>query len=114
MERETEDTAHLIDTEPVLILGCGSVEIMTLGGVGFVTGFVLGLILLSPFGFWFLSIPSGLLFALATVIVGGRRLGKAKEGKPDGYYNRYLIMKLSKVGMKGSFITHTGQWRIRR
>ncbi len=114
MEQNTEDTAHLIDTEPVLILGCNSVEIMTLGVVGCVSGLMTGLLLLSPFGFWFLSVPFGLLAALATVVVGGRRLGKAKEGKPDGYYNRSLRMKLSAFGMKGGFITHIGPWRIRR
>lgn len=87
---------------------------MTLGGGGFLVGLILGLILLSPFGFWFLSVPLGLLFALATVILGGRRLGKAKEGKPDGYFNRYLRMKMSRFGIKSSFITYTGLWRIRR
>jgi len=110
-----DDTAHLIDTEPVLLLGCSGIEIMFLGAAGFVIALVVGVIVLSPFGMWFLAIPFGFLVALMVIVFGGRRLGKAKEGKPDGYYNRYLRMKLSRVGiMKGTFVTYTGNWRIRR
>jgi len=109
-----DDTAHLIDTEPVLLLGCSSTEVLFLGVAGFVVTLVIGVILLAPFGVWLLAIPLGFLMALATIFFGGRRLGRAKEGKPDGYYHRVLRMALSVAGIRKTFITRKGYWRIRR
>lgn len=114
MDQKAANTAHLIDTQPVLILGCSNDEVMKLASAGFVAGLILGLAILLPLGLWYVAIPLGLLSALATVYWGGRRLGKAKEGKPDGYMNKLLAIKLSAVGMKCPYITYTGQWRIRR
>lgn len=109
-----DDTAHLIDTEPVLLLGCNSIEILTLGLTGFVVELVFGVILLSPFGLWYLAVPFGFFSALAAIFFGGKRLGKAKEGKPDGYYNRLLSGKLASMGLRKGIITRTGYWRNRR
>lgn len=109
-----DDTAHLIDTQPMLIFGCSSVELMSLAGLGFAGGLIVWLFLLAPFGWWFLSVPMGLLTSLATIVFGGRRLGKAKEGKPDGYFNRLLLSKLSRAGIKRSLVTRTGAWGVRR
>ncbi|MCF6256154.1 MAG: TIGR03750 family conjugal transfer protein [Gammaproteobacteria bacterium] len=109
-----DDTAHLIDTEPVLLLGCNNIEIFSLGALGFIFSLVVGIVLLMPFGMSFLALPFSFLIALATIYFGGRRLGKAKEGKPDGYYNRYLRMKLSSLGIKKANYVNAGYWRIRR
>lgn len=108
------DTAHLIDVEPVMILGCSNYEIMALGAVGFAAALLLGLLVLAPFGFWLLAFPLAILAALATIYFGGKKLGKAKEGKPNGYFNRVLRMKLARFGAKDAYVRHDGFWRIRR
>lgn len=109
----TEDTAHLIDVEPVLILGCSGVELIGLGIAGFVGSLFFWLLALAPFGYWYLSIPFGLLSALGSAYFGGRRLGRIKEGRPEGYFSRLIKSQMARVGL-GSCICHTGYWGIRR
>lgn len=108
-----EDTAHLIDVEPVLILGCSGIELMGLGAVGFAASLFLWLVVLVPFGYWILSVPLALLSAVGVIYFGGKRLGKAKEGRPDGYFSRLIKSNLARAGI-GSCINHTGYWGIRR
>ena len=108
-----EDTAHLIDVEPVLILGCSGIELMGLGAVGFAGSLFLWLLVLVPFGFWFIAIPMALLTALGVIYFGGQRLGRMKEGRPDGYISRVIKSRLGQIGV-GACIGHTGYWGIRR
>jgi conjugative transfer region protein (TIGR03750 family) len=109
-----DTTAHLIDVEPVMILGCSNYEIMVLGAVGFSAALLLGLLLLAPFGLWLLSLPVAILSALGSIYFGGKKLGKAKEGKPNGYFNRALRMWLARYGLRNAYVRHQGYWRIRR
>ena len=111
---DNDVTAHLIDVEPVLILGCNNFEIKVLGAVGFAAALLLSLLLLTPFGLWLLAVPMAILTALGSVYFGGKKLGKAKEGKPNGYFNRALRVQLARFGWKSSFVQHKGFWRIRR
>lgn len=108
-----EDTAHLIDVEPVLVLGCSGIELIGLGIAGFAGSLFLWLLVLAPFGYWYLSVPLSLLTAVAVIVVGGKRLGKAKEGRPDGYFSNLIKSKMGRVGF-GTCISHTGYWGIRR
>ncbi len=115
-----EDTAHLIDVEPVLILGCSGIELMGLAAVSFAGSLFVWLLVLAPFGFWVIAIPMALLTALGTVYFGGRALGKEKEGRPDGYFSRLINSRLGRIGSRlgrigiGGVISHTGYWGIRR
>ena len=45
---------------------------------------------------------------------GGKRLGKAKEGKPNGYYDRLLAAQLNQWGLGKTTINRVGSWGIRR
>lgn len=108
-----EDTAHLIDVEPVLVLGCSGIELMSLAVAGFTGSLFVWLLVLAPFGYWFIAIPMALLTAMGVIYFGGQRLGKVKEGRPDGYFSRLIHSRLGRIGV-GSVISHTGYWGIRR
>ena len=111
---EPENTAHLIDTEPVLFLGCSNREILGLAGLGFLIGLGLGLLVALVTGLWLLVLPFLILFPVVAIYQGGKRLGKAKEGKPSGYYDRLLATQLNQFGLGKTFVCRAGYWRIRR
>lgn len=112
--KEKAYTAHLVDNEPVLMLGCNNTEIFTLAGVGFLTGLILGVLICIPIGQYVLIIPFPMLMTVFFVYFGGKKLGRAKEGKPDGYFNRFLLNTFCRLGWRSGFIQHKGYWRIRR
>jgi len=124
MTNSNDITAHLIDSEPVIIHGCTYTEILTLAGVGAICGFIIGLILFGPLGLWLLSLPGFIFGSLIGVFTGGKYLGKEKEGKPDGYVNKRILIfrsmirvtmfNLLNIKTNGTFINHIGKWRIRR
>jgi len=109
-----ESTANLIDTEPMLVLGCSGKEMISLAGAGAVAGLVIGIILSIITGFWIFVLIPTILISAGTVYFGGKKLGKAKEGRPDGYFNRLLSTKLTKIGFSKNYVLRTGYWRVRR
>jgi conjugative transfer region protein (TIGR03750 family) len=115
-----EDTADLIDSEPVLFLNCTSSEIQVLAIVGVIIGFAIGSIVALLTGTVFLVLPFLLLFPMISIYKGGKQLGKAKEGKPNGYYDRLISTRMSRLGIRVPFlinnhiVTYTGYWRNRR
>ena len=111
---EPEVTAHLIDAEPILFLGCSSSEILGLAGLGFIAGLVFGLLVALLSGMWLLVLPFLILFPVVFIYWGGKRLGKAKEGMPSGYYDRLLATQLAQFGFGEGYINRVGHWRIRR
>lgn len=111
---EPENTAHLIDVEPVLFLGCSNREILGLAGLGFLFGLVVGLLVALLSGVGLLVLPFLILFPVVFIYQGGKRLGKAKEGKPSGYYDRLLATQLNQFGLGKAYVNRAGDWRIRR
>jgi len=114
MKEASEETAHLIDSEPILFLGCSSSEVLALAGAGFVMGLCIGGVVAMLSGIWLLVLPFLILVPVVTIYKGGRRLGKAKEGKPTGYYDRLIVARLNALGVGSSFVTRAGHWRNRR
>lgn len=114
MAEAREDIAHLIDSEPILFLGCGNQEILTLAGIGFIAGLLLGLVVALLSGIYLLVLPFLILMPIVAIYFGGKRLGKAKEGKPNGYYNRMIATKLNAIGIGNAFVIRAGHWKNRR
>lgn len=109
-----KDTAHRIDKEPVLFLGCSGTEIMTLAVVGAISGILLGLLIGLITGWWFLILPSIFIGAFVGVYKGGKTMMRKKEGKPEGYYGKVILSWVSDQGLMNLFISRSGYWSIRR
>lgn len=109
-----KSTAQRIDREPVLFLGCSASEILALVGAGTFAGFTLGFIAGFLTGLWFLIIPCMFLGSFIGVWKGGSRLMHAKEGKPDGYYGKFIFSWMAEHGLVKNYIKHNGYWRIRK
>lgn len=109
-----DDTAHLLDSQPILFLGCSAEEIIGLGMAGLVTGLVVGIVAAILTGIWLLIIPFPIIFLALFIFKGGKKLGKAKEGFPDGYIGRAISVWMCKHGLSKKFVVRHGTWRIRR
>ena len=108
------DTAHLLDSQPILFLGCSAEEIMVLGMLGIVAGLVAGIVLAIITGIWLLIIPFPIIGLALFIFKGGKKLGKAKEGFPEGYVGRAINIWMCEHGMSKKFVVRHGYWRIRR
>ncbi len=108
------DTAHLLDSKPILFLGCSAEEIMGLGLLGIVAGLVVGIVLAIMTGIWLLIIPFPIIGLAVFIFKGGKKLGKAKEGFPDGYIGRVIDIWMCEKKLSNKFVTRHGYWRIRR
>ncbi|MEW8139168.1 MAG: DUF3487 family protein [Candidatus Thiodiazotropha endolucinida] len=114
MDKLPENTANLLDTEPMLVLGCNNSEILNLAIAGFLAGLFFGSIVAIVFWVGFLVLPFLFIGPMLAIYFGGTYLGKAKEGKPDGYFDRLIVSKLNAMGIGESFVTRAGFWRNTR
>jgi len=108
------DTAHLLDSQPTLFLGCTGEEIVGLGMLGILSGLVIGIVLAIITGIWLLIIPFPIICLAVFIFKGGQKLGKAKEGFPEGYIGRAISIWMCKHGLSKKFVVRKGHWRIRR
>ena len=109
-----KDTAHRIDKEPVLFLGCSGTEILSLAVVGALAGILLSMLLGLITGWWFLILPCLFIGAFMGVYKGGKIMMHKKEGKPEGYYGKIILSWLSDQGILKLFISRDGFWSIRK
>jgi conjugative transfer region protein (TIGR03750 family) len=120
MKEASEQTADLIDLEPVLFLGCNNSEIQALALFGLFFGLLVGVIVVILTGVGLLVLPFLILGPMIIIYKGGKYLGKAKEGKPSGYYDRLIAVRFSALGISLPFlssyslVTRAGYWRNRR
>jgi conjugative transfer region protein (TIGR03750 family) len=109
-----KDTAHRIDKDPVLFLGCSGTEIFALAIVGAIAGILMGIIVGTITGWWFLILPCIFIGAFAGVYKGGKTMMHKKEGKPEGYYGKIILSYLSDQGFLNLFVKRNGYWSIRK
>jgi hypothetical protein len=117
-------TAHFLDRQPILFMGCTPKEVMFAGAVAFFGG-IGGL----TFGFGLLGVVVGIrwLFWLGALglpafpFVAGailKAIGRKKRGKPDGYYDLLLLLARERLmvilGMRPDVILFAGRWGIDR
>jgi conjugative transfer region protein (TIGR03750 family) len=109
-----KDTAHRIDKEPVLFLGCSGTEIFTLTFIGALLGVLLGVVIGFFTGWWFLILPAIFIGSFVGVYKGGKIMQQKKEGKPEGYYGKVILSFLSDQGLYALFVNRNGYWSIRK
>jgi len=85
-----------------------------MAGAGIVVGLVVGLVVGVLLGRVILALPFAVVFGFVTVWKGGKWLARQKEGKPDGYYGKFILSKLSNAGLLKLFVNRSGYWNIRR
>ncbi len=114
-----EATAHFLDNEPELFMGCSQGELFAIAGISFAlvaTSFFLICLLFTTKILLLIGIPfaCSLIFTLPLVWFFARILVKKKRGMPNGYFS--LKIKLfvdwlrNLMGIKTKLNSFKGTW----
>ena len=105
-----------LNDEVALFMGCTLKETLGVILVAMSIGIVIGVpVSLIIFGSFTIGLALSLIFGAITVFPLIIRLSKLKRGKPGGYYQQYLRMKLVKIGLiKSPYILRSGKWSTMR
>ncbi|HFD80634.1 MAG TPA: DUF3487 family protein [Gammaproteobacteria bacterium] len=109
----TAQTAHLIDDDPELFMGCSSRELKYIALASLSGSLVFWLLLFFWFG-WYLALA--LVPAIFSTALASWRLanwiGKKKRGKPSRYHLQWL--QIHWLPGKNPYYLHRGAYRIGR
>lgn len=114
-----ENSEHLLaarlDTEPVIFRGCSSSELGMIVGVSAAVWLPLSLLIAALLGALTMGAGIAMVGVLATAFVMATVFQRLKRGRPDGYYQQRLRLKLEDLGLRRSgFIRRSGAWDIGR
>lgn len=114
-ENNEQLLAARLDTEPVIFRGCSSSELGLIVGVSAAVWLPLSLLLAGLLGALTMGAGIAMLGVLATAFVMATVFQRLKRGRPDGYYQQRLRLKLEDFGLhRSGFIRRTGAWDIGR
>ena len=115
MSKDREMLADRLNAEPAIFKGCSSSELGTIVGLAIVVWLPLSLLLAWLLG----AITMGFGFAgvgvVATVVVVATLFQRIKRGRPDGYYQQWLRIRLQSTGLyRTPWVLRSGSWDIGR
>ena len=120
MSSEREQTIpflpNRLNREATVFGGMTMTEFFVTAIIGFIIGALLGLLIVLLLGIdYWLFIPAlAMLLCICTVLIGKTLIARLKRGRPDGYLNRVLEVKIDAVLGGNQFISHEGYWSIQR
>jgi conjugative transfer region protein (TIGR03750 family) len=107
--------AMRLDTESVIFRGCSSSELGMIVGLSAAVWLPMSFLLAGLLGAFTMGAGIAMLGVLATVFVTATVFQRLKRGRPDGYYQQRLRLRLEDLGLRGSgFIRRSGPWDIGR
>ena len=115
MSNDHETLADRLNAEPAIFKGCSSSELGMIVGLAIVVWLPLSLLLA-----WLLSaITMGFGIAgvgvVATVVVMATLFQRIKRGRPEGYYQQWLRIRLQTIGLyRTPWVLRSGPWDIGR
>jgi conjugative transfer region protein (TIGR03750 family) len=107
--------AARLDTEPVIFRGCSSSELGMIVGIAAAVWLPVSFLLAGLFGAFTMGAGIAMVGVLATAFVMATVFQRLKRGRPDGYYQQRLRLRLEDLGLRRSgFIRRSGAWDIGR
>lgn len=105
-----------LNDDVVLFMSCTLQELLVVIGMSLVLGMFFGLVMMKILvGSFVWGLPVGIVFFFIFFFILVYRFSKLKRDKPAGYYQQYLRIKLSKVGLyKSPYLMRTGKWSTER
>jgi len=115
MERQDFKSDRLND-EVSLFLGCTLKETMMAVLVSLsISGLISIPLMMFLFGKFTIGLAVALVLAAPILLALLARLSVLKRGKPAGYYQQFLKIKLSKTGLiKNPYVMRSGSWSTER
>lgn len=104
-----------VNSEPSILRGCSSTELLLLVLGAIVAWFPLAVLVAWSFGTWFVIFGIVGAGVILTVWLGATWFQKVKRGRPDGYYQHRLVTFLhDRRLVRSRYIRRTGYWDVRR
>jgi conjugative transfer region protein (TIGR03750 family) len=108
--------SNRLNDEVCLLAGCTLKEILAVATITLIISLI---IMMMPIYVCFRNYTIGLAASLVVYLplfsVLIIKLSKLKRGKPEGYYQQYIILKLIKIGiLKNQFLLRSGVWSTER
>lgn len=106
--------ADRLNNEPPIFRGLGNSELGLLIKVAVAVWLPTCLTIAFLLGKVIMGVGAAMMMVLLTVLIGGSVFQRIKRGRPDFYYQHYMMMR-NKVNTKeNEVIQYTGQWGIGR
>lgn len=115
MSNEYEILADRLNAEPAIFRGCSSSELGMIVGLAIVVWLPLGLLLAWLLGAITMGFGIAGVGVVATVVVTATLFQRIKRGRPAGYYQHWLCIRLHTMGLyRTPWVLRSGSWDIGR
>jgi conjugative transfer region protein (TIGR03750 family) len=110
-----EILADRLNAEPVIFRGCSSSELGMIVGVSVLVWLPLSLLLAWLLGAITMGFGIAGVGVVATVVVCATLFQRIKRGRPEGYYQQRIRIRLHDLGLHRSpWVRRSGAWDIGR
>ena len=115
MSDPQEILADRLNAEPVIFRGCSSTELGMIVGVAVLVWLPLSLLLAWLLGAITMGFGIAGVGVVATVVVCATLFQRIKRGRPEGYYQQRIRIRLHDLGLRRSpWVRRSGAWDIGR
>lgn len=115
MSNDHEILADRLNAEPAIFKGCSSSELGMIVGLAIVVWLPFSLLLAWLLGAITMGFGIAGVGVVATVVVMAKLFQRIKRGRPEGYYQQWLRIRLQTVGLyRTPWVLRSGPWDIGR
>jgi len=115
MPNTHEILADRLNAEPTIFKGCSSSELGMIVGVAILVWLPLSLLLAWLLGAVTMGFGLAGVGVVATVVVMDTLFQRIKRGRPEGYYQQWLRIRLQSMGLvRAPWVLRSGSWDIGR
>lgn len=115
MSNDHETLADRLNAEPAIFKGCSSSELGMILGLAIVVWLPLSLLLAWLLGAITMGFGIAGVGVVATVVVMATLFQRIKRGRPEGYYQQWLRIRLQTIGLyRTPWVLRSGSWDIGR
>ena len=115
MSNDHETLADRLNAEPAIFKGCSSSELGMILGLAIVVWLPLSLLLAWLLGAITMGFGIAGVGVVATVVVMATLFQRIKRGRPEGYYQQWLRIRLHTMGLyRTPWVLRSGSWDIGR
>ena len=115
MSNDHETLADRLNAEPAIFKGCSSSELGMIVGLAIVVWLPLSLLLAWLLGAITMGFGIAGVGVVATVVVMATLFQRIKRGRPEGYYQQWLRIRLQTMGLyRVPWVLRSGSWDIGR
>jgi conjugative transfer region protein (TIGR03750 family) len=115
MFNDYEILADRLNAEPAIFKGCSFSELGMIVGVAILVWLPLSLLLAWLLGAVTMGFGIAGVGVVATVVVMATLFQRIKRGRPEGYYQQWLRIRLQSMGLvRAPWVLRSGSWDIGR